>query len=111
MKKLADKDLFMGEVTEEDADLYGSIEREYIDHVFTALKDAGAVDLKGIGGANLERMTEELLSKIDIDSNDPVDIFRSFYPIAAIESLRIKRLTDSAALGFNYFQTAAHTEI
>ena len=108
MKKISSKDIFLDFPTDKEMADYEEMEFEYIQQVFAALKDAGAVDLNGISAANTERIGELLLSKAGIDSSDR-DLYQINITPYVIEQLRIQLKIDLSLHG-DSFRVNAQTE-
>ena len=105
MREISSKDFFLGEFIEADGLAYQLLENEYISHVFTGLKEAGAIDLKSITVAELEKKGEEIAKKSG--TGDTLELFIPFY---AIDQLKLLRQQDLGALGEANFQISAQND-
>lgn len=113
MQEISSKDFFMGDITEEEGIAYQLLEDRYISHVFTGLKEAGAIDLKSIASTESEKKAEEITKKIGIDNSDPkgfLKTFELFTPFDSINQLKILRQQDLGALGETNFQILAQSD-
>lgn len=113
MLEISSKDFFIGEITEAEGFAHHLLEDRYISHVFTGLKEAGAIDLKSIASTELEKKQEEITKKIGIDNSDPNgthETLEFLTPFYSINQLKILRQQDLGALGETNFQISAQSD-